>query len=787
MQSRKLTGLIVAMHCALGCTATAIVGSAHAAEARTSLEEVVVTARKREEAVQSVPLAISALTGDMLSRGNVTDVSSLSTKVPSLMASPGAGANKATPTFAIRGQSQQELTILSDPSVTVYFGDLVAARPQGLNQAVYDLQSVEVLKGPQGTLFGRNVTGGAITMRPNLPSNQFEGYVQGTIGSYNRRNTEAMVNLPLNDVVQFRISGKTTRADGYLKDVVLDKDVNNENTKSLRLQMRVAPTDGFESTTIYNRFLERDGGTGSTLNLISTNTALPGYSAAAALGYTGANSLPALYAQQKALGIYKTASGADQFAHVATWDAANTTTWEVNDAVSFKNIIGYRKIASHTSDDVDGMPIPVLQIQRDDTFSQFSEEFQVFGSTDSLEWIAGLYFFHEQGRNFDPSVTLASANGAAGMSRPQPIATGFPNWGVTDVAGNNTSKSVFGQTTYNLGSIGLDKLSATVGLRYTWDEKEVKVRNNKNGGTTCSFSLDTDNDPATPEVVPPIGGCVFKDSAKYGQSTYNLSLDYQLTPDVLMYLAHRKGYRSGGFGARATTQAGLERTFSPEVVKDIEFGTKADWHFDNGMSARTNLAIYKSKYSDIQRLLQDPTAIPITTVAVNAGKAEIDGAELELTFLPIQSLELSGFYSYTHAKFVKFDAPDGSDLSHQPFARAPQNVYSLTARYTLPLDPAIGDVSMQANYWHTSGYSASDSYDPTVMMPGYGLWNLRADWKSVFGSNFDTSLYVNNAANKKYEFATILLVNSIGFNSHTPGEPRTVGLELKYRFGALGN
>ena len=165
MNKRVLTQFIVLINCSL----TAGIAIAEDAR-RTSLEEVVVTARKREEALQSVPLAISAMTGDMLTKNNVTEVSSLSTKVPGLQIVPGSGANKSVPTFAIRGQSQQELTILADPSVAVYFGDIVSARSYGMNQAMYDLQSVEVLKGPQGTLFGRNSTGGAITIKPNVPT-----------------------------------------------------------------------------------------------------------------------------------------------------------------------------------------------------------------------------------------------------------------------------------------------------------------------------------------------------------------------------------------------------------------------------------------------------------------------------------------------------------------------------------------------------------------------------------------------------------------------------------------
>lgn len=782
MYKQKLTKLSLLINCSLASAALLAQDVQ-----RTSLEEVVVTARKREEAVQSVPLAISAMTGEMLLKDNVTDVSSLSNKVPGLQIVPGTGANKSIPVFAIRGQSQQELTILADSSVAVYFGDIVNARSYGMNQAMYDIQSVEVLKGPQGTLFGRNSTGGAISIHPNVPNEVFEGYVEGAVGSFDRIDTGLMLNIPVSDIVQFRVAGKTTSSDGYFKDVILDKEINDEETYSGRVQMRIAPTDGLESIFSYSRFLEDSGGSGGKIYAYNTSPTVVTNANAAALGYTGANSPVALLAQQNARGFYKTASGLDQYIRVATWDASNTTTWDINDNLSVKNITGYRSIYSHSSDDSDGLPLPILQIERRAEFGQFTEELQVYGSTANFEWIVGGYYFHEQGSNWDPSINIAPLSAAASQARPQPVASEFPNYSLTNVSGDNKSKSVFGQTTYNFADWNVEDLSLTVGARYTWDTRAMSVYNRGRAGTLCSFSLDTDGNPATPEQVPSIANCRLDAEEDFGQSTYNISLDYQLTPDALLYIAHRKGYRSGGFGARATTQAGLERTFKPEVVKDIEVGAKVDWRFDNGMSARTNLAIYQSDYTDIQRLLQDPNRLPTTTVTTNAGEAEINGAELELTFLPLDGLELSAFYSYTNAKFVKFIAPNGADLSHNEMARAPENTYSARIRYTLPLPTEMGDVSLQANYWHSDNYTSSDSVDPTTSMPAYSLVNVRADWASVLGSPFDVGVFCNNLTEEEYEYAYLSVYSNLGTSSRTPGEPRTIGLEVKYRFGGLAD
>ena len=209
---------------------------------------------------------------------------------------------------------------------------------------------------------------------------------------------------------------------------------------------------------------------------------------------------------------------------------------------------------------------------------------------------------------------------------------------------------------------------------------------------------------------------------------------------MLYYLAHRHGYRSGGFGARAATEAGLERTFEPETVDDIELGAKVDWSIGGRKALRTNLALFYSDYQDIQRLLTDPNTVPVTTVTTNAGKAEIKGAELELTWWPTDSLELSGWYAYTDAKFTEFIAPDGRDLSIFPFSRAPEDVARASLDYRLPLDASQGTVSLGASYWYTGEYSSSDDFHPSVMVDGYSLVNLRADWKSVFGGPVDVGL-----------------------------------------------
>lgn len=771
--------------------------AAAAAPASLAIEEIVVTARKREESIQSVPLAVSAVSGESLERANVTDVSALSTQVPNLVIVPSSSGSSSIPTFAIRGQSQQEQSIIADPSVPVYFNDIAVQRPHGINQALYDIQSVEVLKGPQGTLFGRNATGGAVNIKANRPGKDFDGYVGATVGSYNRLNTTAMINQPLTDWAQLRFAGQTTDSDGFIEDVVLNKKINTEHTKAARLSLALQPVDGMDSVFTYSRYMQDNGGTGALIvDLNPGSLARASNPGSVGFGYVGQYSAEQMLPAQQARGIYKTASGLEQHSRVNTWDLSNTTTYELTDSISIKNVIGTRRVDSDTMEDVDGLPIPLMHINRVGEFKQFSEEFQLMGSTDTLNWIAGVYYFNEEGGSNDYSITLKPVNSAPGNQTPQPGPRDWPGWSLTSPFGENTSKSVFAQVTQKLDPV-LEGLALTVGARYSWDERVARVRNRQgnatdpNGPATCRVGFDNDNNPATPNTPYPIDQCDFTFKKDFSEPTWNISLDYQYTRDNLVYLANRRGYRTGGFGARASTVEALAKTFNAETVTDFELGSK-NTLFIGDMPLRLNVAVFYADYTDIQRLLTDPTTpagAPVQTVPVNAGKATIKGGELEFTFVPTDRLEISGFYAYTDAGYDEFiDPATGADLSGQPFARAPKSVYSLTTRYRLPVANSIGDAAVQATYFHTDGYSTSDSYAPQQSVDGYGLLNLRADLRQAFGSSFDLGLSLHNALDKEYliSFSDLYTSPALGHVSRTPGAPRTIGFDVRYRFGASG-
>ncbi|MGE4429918.1 MAG: TonB-dependent receptor [Sphingobium sp.] len=736
-----------------------------------AVEDVIVTARRRDERLQDVPLAVTAVTAAKLQQGNITSVAQLSQVAPALVTMPGQGGGRAQPNFAIRGLSQQELSILGDQSVSTYLGDFVIARVQGINSALFDIGSVEVLRGPQGTLFGRNTTGGAVILRPNQPKDDFEGMAAVSLGRFDTRNFEGMINVPLNDMASLRVAGVSYKNDGFVYDELLKRNVDAVDQHALRASLALHLPAGIEALTTYDYFHADEGSTGMFLKYANAGGSFNDPDFRAARGY---RPIEDLLAEQKARGPYRIASGTPVFNYIRTHTIQNTLTIPLTDDISVKNVVGYRSVRDRFRDDLDGTESSLFPQERSDWSNQFSEEFQILGSGRRFDWIVGLYYFRERGR-----LQAESYTGANDPGDIEPVHVSEypgPSYSITDSEGSNRSYAAFAQGSYEV----LDGLKFTAGIRYSKDKREATIRNRLRSG--CRFTIDDDNNPATPEVVPPLAQCRVTSKASFSEPTYNFSLDYSIAPSKMIYIAHRHGYRSGGFGARATTQAGLARYFQPETVDDIEIGGKADWRIGRTF-LRTNIAAYYARYKDIQRILTDPNTSPVQAVTTNAGRARIQGIEAEVLFRPIPDIELTADYSHTDAKFTEFTAPDGTDLSDTPFARAPKNVYTLGARYRRDLGAEVGEVSFGGSYYHIDGFNGEDAYVAGYTdVKGWSLVNIDASWKGVLGSRLDISALVTNLANRKYSVLTTNL-NGLGFTSHMAGEPRKWMITLRYHFG----
>ncbi|MEX1147516.1 MAG: TonB-dependent receptor, partial [Sphingomonadales bacterium] len=630
----------------LGLAVTAQAQQEPQAPAHTSsgfeLETITVVATRREESLQEVPMSVTAIDSGVLEMEQINAVKDIGSLVPNLLVATGtAGGAKSHPVFTIRGQSQQERGGLADSSVVAYFGDVAIARTQGLNQTLFDIQAIEVVRGPTGTLFGRNSTGGAIIIRPNLPNtDQVEASVGATLAEYGTRNFDGYVNLPIGDRVAVRIGGASNQNDGFVYDERLDRNVNFDDNYSLRGSVLFKLTDTLENVTMVNYFNEDSGGPGGFVRALNPTGLI------ATVGPAARNYPPAeeLIDPQNARGPHRIASGVPEFTRMETIDVHNTTTWNAFENVTVKNIFGYRHVEGHLLANLSGMSIPILRSEIFDDAEQWSNEFQVYGEAGNLDWIAGAYYFNETGGNNAYSAVFAVDTGDL-ISPPTTIEPGRTN---NHQQFDNTSYAAFAELTYDMSDF-VPGLSVTAGGRQTWDKREATVLNNV-WQTSCAFTLDNDNDPNTPEVNPGFGpDCRLDLDEKFNDFTYNLAVQYEPDDATLFYGSLRRGFRAGGFPARANQEVGLRVPFEPEYVRAWEVGVKRDWDL-GGMFLRTNLAGFYSDYTNVQRQLVDTTSGNPFTVVANAAEARIQGLELEVLAQVTPEFQISGFWGYTDTK-----------------------------------------------------------------------------------------------------------------------------------------
>ena len=381
-----LIGLTPAAQAQEAAPADVTAGETTTQDANSGFGDIVVTARRREERIQDVPIAVSAISGEDLSAKSVVQLSDLTRAVPALNIVPG-GFGSSVPRFTIRSQTQFEQLLTLDPSVGVYFADVVQARAHGVNSAFFDIASVEVLKGPQGTLFGRNTTGGAIVINPNTPTDKLEGFLRATIGNYATRNFEGAINVPITDWARLRVAGRIADHDGYTYDPYVDRNFDDEHNTSWRASLLLEPSANFTNLLVVNGFRANEQGSGWRLTGVFPGSLI-------------ANARPDVY-------TFLTQAGDRRIAgtEVATpqndtdaWGLSNTTTLKLGD-ITLKNVFGYRKVDATSLLDFDGSPLvvwPSTEIIHED---QYSDELQLLGTAfeDKLNWIVGGYWFREKG------------------------------------------------------------------------------------------------------------------------------------------------------------------------------------------------------------------------------------------------------------------------------------------------------------------------------------------------------------------------------------------------------
>lgn len=767
MKSPKpFTGRVAALPAAMVLAGTGAVTLADSAPGY-GLEEVIVTSRRVEESQQDVPLAVTALTSEALEASGVHNLSDLKA-IPSFTLAPLTGRS-TTLTVQLRGQRNSDATSTVDPAVGIYVADVPIMRSYGIGAiSALDVQSMEVVKGPQGTLFGRNTTGGALLITPNAPTQELAGSLSIGIGNYNRRTGELVANAPITDTLSTRLAVRAAKHDGYIENRSDFPDLNDEDSIAARASLLWEPTDALSNTTFIDYF-RHDARSAAKLRAIN-----PGVSP---LRTTyGSAQLAAAQLEQQNADFWSTRSQDDPTTTAFGGGFTNIANYDLSSDLTVKNILGYRKVdtnADHLEALMSGIPVNVSNLVADN--EQISEELQLQGSTNRLTWVAGLFLFQENGEESTQGWQLS----------PVWPPTRGPSFADADV--ENKSRSVFGQGTYEL----TDALKLTLGARWTEDSRELDVKQDINytnpAAPVCNLTANN--------VVPLIrlSPCTKKVSKDFSAPSYNITVDYKLNDRQLVYLAHRSGYRSGGFTLTAQRPLQFE-PFDEETVKDVEVGYKADFNvFD--MPVRLNTAYYFSDYKDIQRNVAElPAGSPaVVNVVKNAGSATIQGVEMEVTWLPTDAIDVKLFYTYTDAKYDEFESVGSTgavqDLSSNEFAPVPTNQGGLDIGYTYSMGEAGELRAMVGGYWQsrTAGnvinkIGVTNVDVPGAFQSGYGLYNARISWNDVYGSPLSLSLWGKNLGDKHYYASSAPQWETLGLTTAYFGEPRTFGVEAKYTF-----
>lgn len=792
-------------------TATAQVEPQEAEARASSSSDIVVTARRREESIQDVPVAIVAFGADQIENRQIRAEADLQRSVPGLTIRETEGSNQIA--YSIRGQTIDAFTG-SFLAVVPYVNEVQANGAGSSN--FYDLQSIQVLKGPQGTLFGRNSTGGAVLIATGQPTNDTEGKFSLSYGNYDAVDFKGMVNIPIvDDKVLLRIAGNMAYRDGYQENIFLNapvKRLGRQKRESGRISLTLKPSETITSTTV----LEHTATGGNSTAVVPWSVNLPG-SVDAITGAPLASSAAFLYSpsldllfgagawdaylalhpgadpdgyaavveKQRARGPYKVDAFFDglPFFRGRSTSVTNTTTLDLGTDMVVKNIFGFSKQRSHYNITEQGAPYNVQctcnpftnDYGNDEKNRAFSNELQLQGNAfnGNLEYIVGAFYYSARTGTHWPQNYFELRPWLPG-SAPIGVTSSFLQ--------RNTSKAVFAQGSYDI----TPQLTFTLGGRYTWEKVTLRQLPDGNG-------LDPDGTGVADQFAQ-LG-------VKFKKPSWTVGLDYKPNDDILVYAVTRGSWRSGGvngvapmYPTFASDPANPGALFKPETAKDVEFGIK--WGGDiGGRRAHFNVAVYKQWIKNIQRAQfpvvdrdgpnfgEDPHSIAVT---INVPKATVQGFEIDASFMPADWLEIGGNMAHTKAKYTDNQANIfGSIFDFNSYADTPSWAGTAYAVVTLPVDEAAGEVSLRGDiYMQNRQYFSNNHFSitPGTRLPGYSLINARLDWKNMFGTQISTAIFGTNITNKGYYVGGLSQGASLGESAAAPGRPRMYGMEVSIAF-----
>ncbi|WP_426169623.1 TonB-dependent receptor [Sandarakinorhabdus sp. DWP1-3-1] len=730
------------------------------------VDEIVVTAQRREQRLQDVPISITAFTSEDLRRTGTQDITRLAQNTPGFTF--GRSGLEARP--AIRGVRTENVAGNGDPTIGFYVDDIYQSRAAQAGQPFVDVQRVEVLRGPQGTLFGRNVFGGAVSVVGALPGAEFDFGGNVIVGNYSRVAASGYVSIPLSSNFGIRIAGTRETRDGYVKNIVVkDNDLYSQDTKFIRATALWTPTDSLE--IIVRGSYWSEGGTGGQAfgykpqgGFVDPNASQSAFDTRGGRDLNGIlvpnlNFFSATSGQRdgipdfqgRDLGVsvdpdpYTWQGQLRSFADLEQKAVSAQIKWS-NDAIFVRSITGYQDFSyvANAGEVAGPTAAESRQIRGSDATSQ---EFQIGGSeTKPLQWIVGLYYLNDKVFDEFGSFRTNINDGIAGSRGP--------------FTAKVESKAVYGQASYYV----VPQLRLTGGIRYTEDDKDFDVTNFR-----IVAGVDVVNNS-------------FKLAGKFKKTTWRAGADFFATPDNMVYASVSTGFRSGGFNGGAGTNPLIPATFAPETVTAYEIGSKN--RFADGRY-QFNISLYRNDFKDLQ--VQNQFLVGATTLSAirNAGEAYSQGLEAELVARPVPELTLNATATLMKTKYTEYitgappnypAAPNGISLAGKEIPFSPRSKFTFAARYDIDLGNA-GVLTPSANAIVSSSFFNTDFNTELDRQKAYAKFDARLGWRSK-DDRYGVDVFVENIGDVAVKNRGVFGSQGLNASYETP---RFYGVQVTFR------
>ena len=751
--NRSAAALLVLSGSTLGLHAQAqdSAGAPAATPTEGDVSKVLVTARRREETLQDVPVSVTAFSADQLSKQAVPDVTALALALPNTTLKASRATNSTLTAF-IRGVGQADPLAGFEAGVGIYIDDIYLARPQAAVADIYDVERIEVLRGPQGTLYGRNTIGGAVKYVTRKLGPQPDLRVRATLGEYRQKEAVITASTPLSDTARIGATLAHFRRDGFGDNLFTGKGNYDKDVSAARLSAEFTPTQDL-FIRFAGDFTQDDSDPKNGHRLI------PGRS----------GRFPVLDDVYDTQGNLLRALGREQ--EVRSYGGSATIEYRLDDVWSLKSITAARRDKSWAPIDFDALPVVDMEVPALYTNRQFSQEFQVTYTGPRLQGVAGIYYMDANAFNkFDTILA-----GAVPTS--------------TYTMGNIDTKAwaVYVDGSYTL----VDGLNLSLGGRYTVDKREADVlrqiyfglAGSPDMGNPGAILFRTDTDLRN--------GLLEREDKKF---TPRVALNWKMNPNHNVYASYSEGFKGGGFDPRlnvvgtripiATARAG----YAPETIETYELGIKSAF---NGGRITTNAALFYSDYQDVQI----PGSIAVDTngdgvddsfagVTTNAGKAEIKGVELEAIANLTPNFMVAGMVSYIDAKYKDYFVAGVNVANQRVFQNTPRNSSNLRANYDIAV-PIMGRTGRISLIGSVAYKGATNQFETVSLLDqaSYRIWDASIVWTRTDGK-VRAGLHGKNLNDEHYKTAGYLFptLGNEGTLTAFYGNPRTVSATLELRF-----